>query len=96
MKFLIIFFTLMGMLSAPALARRGCCSHNGGVAQCGSDGYQWCNDGSRSPSCTCANYARPDERQVQEKTNQTIFVQIRPANPQLEPVLVMLRRNIEG
>lgn len=34
-------------------ARRGCCSHHGGVAGCNSNGRQICNDGTLSPSCTC-------------------------------------------
>lgn len=33
--------------------RSGCCSHHGGVAYCGKNGYYICNDGTRSPSCTC-------------------------------------------
>lgn len=34
-------------------AKRGCCSHHGGVAYCGSIGRYVCNDGSYSPTCTC-------------------------------------------
>ena len=34
-------------------ARRGCCSHHGGVAGCSSSGRQICSDGTLSPSCTC-------------------------------------------
>lgn len=34
-------------------AKRGCCSHHGGVAGCHSSGKQLCNDGTLSPSCTC-------------------------------------------
>ena len=33
--------------------RRGCCSHHGGVAYCGKNGYYICGDGSQSPSCRC-------------------------------------------
>ncbi|WP_029909978.1 hypothetical protein [Pelobacter seleniigenes] len=33
--------------------KRGCCSHHGGVAYCGSSGYWICNDGTRSPTCRC-------------------------------------------
>ena len=33
-------------------ARRGCCSHHGGVCGC-SGGRQICCDNSFSPSCTC-------------------------------------------
>lgn len=34
-------------------AKRGCCSHHGGVAGCDETGKQICMDGSLSPSCTC-------------------------------------------
>jgi hypothetical protein len=34
------------------IARRGCCSHHGGVCGC-QGGRQVCCDGSFSPSCTC-------------------------------------------
>lgn len=34
-------------------AKRGCCSHHGGVAGCNSSGRQVCNDGTLSPTCTC-------------------------------------------
>lgn len=34
-------------------ARRGCCSHHGGVAGCSENGRQICNDGTLSPTCTC-------------------------------------------
>lgn len=36
-----------------ALAQRGCCSHHGRVAGCGSNGRQICKDGSTSKTCTC-------------------------------------------
>ena len=39
------------------LARRGCCSHHGGVSGCDeASGMMRCRDGSLSPSCTCAGY----------------------------------------
>ena len=34
------------------IAKRGCCSHHGGVCGC-SGGMQQCCDGTISPSCTC-------------------------------------------
>lgn len=34
-------------------ARRGCCSHHGGVCGCSSDGRAQCCDGALSPSCGC-------------------------------------------
>lgn len=39
------------------LARRGCCSHHGGVSGC-SGGSVTCVDGSFSPTCTC-NHEEP-------------------------------------
>lgn len=35
-------------------ARRGCCSWHGGVSGACRNGYQVCNDGATSPSCTCS------------------------------------------
>ena len=35
-------------------ARRGCCSWHGGVSGACRNGYQVCNDGTTSPSCTCS------------------------------------------
>lgn len=46
--FLIYLFNPMSVN-----AQRGCCSHHGGVAGCGSNGRQICADGTYSPSCTC-------------------------------------------
>lgn len=34
-------------------ARRGCCSHHGGVCGCSNSGRAVCCDGSLSPSCGC-------------------------------------------
>lgn len=52
LKRMIIFMVIM---SCPVIifAQRGCCSHHGGVAGCGSNGKQICHDGTYSPSCTC-------------------------------------------
>lgn len=37
-----------------AFAKRGCCSHHGGVAGCDVyTGKQVCNDGTLSKSCRC-------------------------------------------
>lgn len=53
----ILSFLVIGiMLLYPfdiALAQRGCCSHHGGVAGCGSNGRQICKDGTTSKTCTC-------------------------------------------
>lgn len=35
------------------IARRGCCSHHGGMSGQCSGGRVVCNDGTLSPSCTC-------------------------------------------
>jgi len=54
----IIFLVIMLLLLFPitANARSGCCSHHGGVSgSCSSSGRQICNDGTVSPSCTCAS-----------------------------------------
>lgn len=39
------------------LARRGCCSHHGGVCGCDqASGMIQCCDGTLSPTCTCSGY----------------------------------------
>ena len=48
--FLLIIFLIPINVSA----RRGCCSHHGGVSGACQNGYQVCNDGTTSPSCTCS------------------------------------------
>ncbi|MCX6075696.1 MAG: hypothetical protein NTW78_02270 [Campylobacterales bacterium] len=40
-------------LDTQSIQQRGCCSHHGGVSGC-SNGKIVCNDGTYSPSCTCA------------------------------------------
>ena len=35
---------------------RGCCSYHGGISYCGNNGYYICEDGTRSPTCTCSVY----------------------------------------
>lgn len=52
-------FVLFFASSPDLYAKRGCCSWHGGVSYCGSSGYYICNDGSRSPSCTCYNSYNP-------------------------------------
>ena len=46
--FLSIFF-----LTGNVYARRGCCSHHGGVSSSCRGGMIVCNDGSTSPTCGC-------------------------------------------
>ncbi|MBD3362096.1 hypothetical protein GF362_00050 [Candidatus Dojkabacteria bacterium] len=41
------------MIITSTFAKQGCCSHHGGVAYCGSNGFYICQDGEQSPSCTC-------------------------------------------
>ena len=50
-----VFLIIMILINTPNVqAQRGCCSHHGGVAGCGSNGRQICNDGTYSPTCTCS------------------------------------------
>lgn len=53
----VVFVVLFLIFIVPeaVLARRGCCSHHGGVAGCSPSGRQICADGSLSPTCTCVN-----------------------------------------
>lgn len=49
---LLTFLVLFASFTTEA--RRGCCSHHGGVDHCDRDrGVQVCRDGSDSPSCGC-------------------------------------------
>lgn len=84
----VLLISVMCLLSTSAFARSGCCSHHGGVAACGSDGYEQCNDGSESPSCTCADYDKSSDNPVQKKRGNGLFTQNRQVNPYLEPVTV--------
>lgn len=52
-KKIILFIAILLLPSSVSFAKQGCCSYHGGVAYCGSSGYYICNDGTRSPSCTC-------------------------------------------
>jgi hypothetical protein len=54
-KKIILFIAILLLPSSVSLAKQGCCSYHGGVSYCGSSGYYICNDGTRSPSCTCSS-----------------------------------------
>jgi len=58
MKRIFLYFLLMLFIfvisSEQIYAKRGCCSHHGGVAYCGKSGKYICNDGTTSPTCTCS------------------------------------------
>jgi len=49
----LVYIVSLTFIPINVFARRGCCSHHGGVAGCSSSGRQICNDGTLSPSCTC-------------------------------------------
>ena len=49
----IIFLIIILIYPIAVNAKRGCCSHHGGVAGCSQNGRQVCRDGTLSPSCTC-------------------------------------------
>ncbi len=53
MKRLFLIFIVLFIFIPTVEARRGCCSHHGGVAGCTSSGRQICNDGTLSKTCTC-------------------------------------------
>lgn len=53
MKKISVFLIIFLIFPAGVFARRGCCSHHGGVAGCSPSGRQICADGTLSPSCTC-------------------------------------------
>ena len=56
-KIKLILLCIIMLTPIEVSAKRGCCSHHGGVSGCSSSGRQVCNDGTLSPSCTCTpNY----------------------------------------
>jgi len=50
---IILFILLVFIVPMRVSAKRGCCSHHGGVAGCNENGRQICRDGTLSPTCTC-------------------------------------------
>ena len=52
MKKKVVLLICLTIFPVNVFARRGCCSHHGEVAGCGSNGRQICNDGTYSPTCT--------------------------------------------
>lgn len=52
-KVVKLFLVVLLIIPLNVLAKRGCCSHHGGVCGCTSYGKQLCCDGTASPSCTC-------------------------------------------
>lgn len=51
--FLILGVIYITIAATNVYARRGCCSHHGGVSGACRSGMQVCNDGSLSSSCEC-------------------------------------------
>lgn len=49
----LIILGVLTLLPSNVAARRGCCSHHGGVRGDCRYGKQVCNDGTTSPSCIC-------------------------------------------
>ena len=52
-RIVLVLICVMLFCSLEVEARRGCCSHHGGVSGCSESGKQICNDGTLSPTCTC-------------------------------------------
>lgn len=52
-KKVILIILLFVLFPYVVNAKRGCCSHHGGVAGCSSSGMQICKDGTLSKTCTC-------------------------------------------
>lgn len=53
MRKIIFVLLCLTIFTIKVEAKRGCCSHHGGVNGCNSNGRTICNDGTLSPSCTC-------------------------------------------
>jgi len=54
MKKYCLFICLLFVFPIVVDAKRGCCSWHGGVSHCAENGRYVCNDGTYSPTCTCA------------------------------------------
>lgn len=87
MKNLLILTIVALFVSSPALAKRGCCSHHGGVSHCGDNGYYICNDGKQSPSCTCDSSFSEPEQKTYVPSIKALFEQ-RSSSPLLPKFLV--------
>ncbi|MFL1806937.1 hypothetical protein ACJW8E_04465 [Plesiomonas shigelloides] len=87
MKNLLILTIVALFVSSPALAKRGCCSHHGGVSHCGDNGYYICNDGKQSPSCTCDSSFSEPEQQTYVPNIKALFSQ-RSDSPFLPKILL--------
>lgn len=75
----IMLFVLLLAIFNPinVEAKRGCCSHHGGVSHCDTSiGMYICNDGSVSPSCTC-------ERIVTTKKTTTSKIKVTSTSSKL-------------
>jgi len=76
---LIVGVILLAYFPNIAQARSGCCSYHGGVAGCDTSvGRQVCNDGTYSPSCTCAYIPRTPTPTIRITSTPTIFVVATP------------------
>lgn len=87
MKKLLILTIVALFVSSPALAKRGCCSHHGGVSHCGDNGYYICNDGKQSPSCTCDSSFSEPEQQTYVPSIKVLF-EHRSSSPLLPKFLI--------
>lgn len=68
MKYLVIL-VLLFIYVTPVYAGRGCCSHHGGESGgCTEDCHEICNDGTRSPTCTCSQTYCEMEKSNNNKT----------------------------
>jgi len=68
-------------------AQRGCCSWHGGVSYCGSDGYYVCNDGQRSPTCTCGGGGLSEDSSRYYKTQIPEYL-IKDVKANITPQLI--------
>lgn len=67
---LITFFLLLPFTTA--YAKRGCCSHHGGVVGCdAATGMAKCKDGTTSPSCNCSGATVKPAKTTKTKTTTT-------------------------
>lgn len=70
-KLVILFLVFIFFMPCSVFARQGCCSWHGGVAGCGRNGRQLCNDGTYSPTCTCTSSRNYTRKTIRNNTTQT-------------------------
>lgn len=79
-KFILILLLII-IFPVYVDARRGCCSHHGGVSHCNTSiGMYVCNDGTVSPTCGC-EYVAPATTKRKTTVSTTVRTTTNSAKP---------------